>query len=247
MEISKAITYFVIAGAMLALPEILQVASVATVGNSIAATPGSIGQLNNVLNDGISQVSSMIGMLSYIMGLGFGIKGALALKEYIEYGGQSSISSENKYKKPAPPPPVKVNLNKEVKVENSQPIKDIFKKEKLYDYDFEDKELSELGIQIQNKVKYLKDHSFLKKDMEALLMVENTEKEYLKNIHQSYIDIPASKRGSKKIDNSPYSLTFRQLNLLLQGLDEIENKIVNHNVMNQKANEIFLKQKVANM
>jgi hypothetical protein len=83
--------------------------------------------------------------------------------------------------------------------------------------------------------------------MESLLMVENTEKEYLSKIHQDYIEVPFSKRGNKKMENSPYSLASRQLELLLKGLDEIENKIVNHNVMNQKANEIFLKQKVASM
>jgi hypothetical protein len=245
MGISKPITLFVISAMMLALPEFLQVAN-ETVGvvNSVAQ-PGSIGELSKNLNDSMSQI---IGVMSYIMGIMFGIKGALALKEYSEYGGgpRNYSSTEKKVEKSAPPP-VKVNLDKESKAEKVEPIKDMFKKEKLYDYDFEDKDLNELGVQIQNKVKYLKGHSFLQKDMESLLMVENTDKEYLKVIHEKYIEIPFSKRGNNKIGNSPYSLTTSQLELLLKGLDEIENKIVKNNIMDQKANEIFLKQKVASM
>jgi hypothetical protein len=246
MGISKPITLFVISAMMLALPEFLQVAN-ETVGvvNSVAQ-PGSIGELSKNLNDSMSQI---IGVMSYIMGIMFGIKGALALKEYSEYGGGPRTYSSSEKKPEIAVPVAKVNLNKEAKiaVDKVEPIKDMFKKEKLYDYDFEDKDLNELGVQIQSKVKYLKNHSFLQKDMESLLMVENTEKEYLSKIHQDYIEVPFSKRGNKKMENSPYSLASRQLELLLKGLDEIENKIVNHNVMNQKANEIFLKQKVASM
>lgn len=246
MGISKPITLFVISAMMLALPEFLQIAN-ETVGvvNS-GVQPGSIGQLSNNLNDSMSQMTDILGVMSYIMGIMFGMKAALAFKEYAEYGDgpRNYSSTEKKVESPAP---AKVNLNKEVKVAKIEQVKDIFKKEKLYNFDFEDKELSELGVQIQNKVKYLKAHNFVQKDMESLLMVENTEKEYLSTIHQDYIGVPFSKRGNKKMENSSYCLASRNLELLLKGLDEIENKIVSHNVMNQKANEIFLKQKVANM
>lgn len=244
----KVIVNFIISAIMLALPNFLGAFTGDMQSSSAAGTPANIANLAQNMQ---SMLTNIMAPLAYIMGIIFGIKGALALKEYAEYGdGPRSYSSTEKKPETKAVSAAKVNLNKEVKVaiKKIEEVKDaVFKKEKLYDYDFEDKDLSELGVQIQNKVKYLKDHSFLQKDMESLLMVENTDKEYLRVIHEKYVEIPFSKRGNKKMENSPYSLTASQLELLLKGLDEIENKIVKNNIMDQKANEIFLKQKVANM
>jgi hypothetical protein len=247
MGIEKAIGSFVVSGMMLSMPSlIVLLTGDMQSSNSAVGTPANIADLAQNM-----QLMNIIVPAYYIMGIVFAIKGTLALKEYAEYGDgpRSYSSTENKPEKPAVKQ-TKVNIDKEIKIakiEKNELIKDMFKKEKLYDYDFEDKDLNELGVQIQNKVKYLKGHSFLQKDMESLLMVENTDKEYLKVIHEKYIEIPFSKRGNNKIGNSPYSLTTSQLELLLKGLDEIENKIVKNNIMDQKANEIFLKQKVASM
>lgn len=247
MSMEKAIGSFVVSAIMLSLPSFMGVLVGDIQGSSSFGTSSNIA--NSVQNMQL-MITDIMGPLSYIMGIAFAIKGAFALKDYAEYGDGPRSYSATMKKPETVVPTEKVNLNKEIKVkkmEKTEPIKDMFKKEKLYDYDFEDKDLNELGIQIQNKVKYLKGHSFLQKDMESLLMVENTDKEYLKLIHEKYMEIPFSKRGNKKIEKSPYSLTTSQLEILLKGLDEIEDKIVKNNIMDQKANEIFLKQKVANM
>jgi hypothetical protein len=257
MEIRVPITYMAIAAMLLALPEFLDIASTTVVATGPAMVSESVegaknfSDLTNNMQTSMSQIAPIIGYMCYLMGIMFGMKAIFAFKAHAEYYGGVEIhaSNEKKIKNPVQQS-AKVNLNKEIKIDTvkkTESVKDMFKKEKLYEYDFEDKELSELGVHVQNKVKYLKGHNFLQKDMEALLMVENTEKEYLKSIHQSYIEIPFAKRGDKKIENSPYNLTMRQLNVLLQGLDDIENKIVQSNIMDQKANERFLKQKVASM
>jgi len=238
----KVITYFIMSAMMLSMPSLMSVIGLGDLGSEVVANPNNVNQIAQNIK---LQIIPIFYTISYIIGIGLSIRGALALKEYAD-GPRTYSSNEEKVERPAPPPPMKVNINKEAKDEKIELVNDMFKKPKL-DYDFEDKDLNELGIQIQNKVKYLKGHNFLQKDMEALLMVENTEKEYLKSIHQTYIEIPFSKRGNIKMEKSPYSLAYSQLNLLLESLDEIENKIVDHNVMNQRANEIFLKEKLANM
>jgi hypothetical protein len=110
--------------------------------------------------------------------------------------------------------------------------------------DFEDKELNRLAQKIQNKVNFLQDKPLIKRDIESSLMIEKIQDEYLKAIHESYISIPPNKRGNVNIPDSSYDLTLRQINLILEGLDKIEDKIVNHGNIKQRTNEIFLKEKI---
>lgn len=245
MKLSRVMTYWAIAGILMAMPNLMLdgTENIASVANS--------GALSQAVENTQSMIASVLSLISYITGIGFGIKGALALKEYNENPSSYTANEENY--KPAPLPLQKVNIQK-AKSYNSivnTPDDTVYSKsvpkEKTYDYNFEDSELNQLGIKIQAKVKYLISHKFLQKDMESLLMIENTKNEYLRIIHESYIDIPNDKRGNENIEGSPYELTSKQLNLLLKGLEQVEDKIVSDNIMNQKANEIFLKQKVANM
>lgn len=247
MELSRVITYFAVAAILVAMPDLMMTTSV-TFG---AVAPVTNSGLSQSLDNTQIRIIDILSLISYLTGIGFGIKGALALKEYNENPGSYTVKEE--ISRPAPPPPQKVNIQKAksyesiVKTIDDTVYSKAVPKQKLYDYDFEDKELNQLGVQIQGKVKYLIGHKFLQKDMESLLMVENTEKEYLEAIHKKYIEVLYYRRGNKSMENSPYNLTFRQLNLILKGLDEIEEKIVKNNIMDQKANEIFLKQKIASM
>lgn len=247
MELSRVITYFAVSAILVAMPDLMMTTS----GTFGAVAPATSSGLSPSLDNTQIRIIDILSLMSYIIGIGFGIKGALALKEYNENPGSYTVNEETS--KPAPPPPQKVNIQKAksyesiVKTTDDTVYSKAIPKQKIYDYDFEDKELNELGVRIQSKVKYLKGHSFLQKDMESLLMVENTEKEYLRVVHESYIDIPSDKRGNRSTEGSPYDLASKQLNLLVEALDQIEDKIVNHNIMNQKANEIFLKEKIANM
>lgn len=139
-----------------------------------------------------------------------------------------------------------VNLTKIAQEEIQSAIKQI-NKENDIPFNFKNNELNKLVIEILNKLEYLKNHVYIQKDIESALMVEKTEKEYILKIHKNYIDIPENKRGKNGIKNSPYNLTFKQLKLLISGLDEIENKIVKDSLMKQKINEKFLKEKVGSI
>lgn len=114
-------------------------------------------------------------------------------------------------------------------------------------FDFNNAELNSLVNEILKKLDYLKNHEFVSRDMDSLLLVEKIGQEYLQKIHKNHINIPENKRDNKSTEYNPYELTFNQLNLLLKGLDEIENRIVKDGVINQRATEIFLKEKVGNM
>lgn len=120
-------------------------------------------------------------------------------------------------------------------------------KEEINYYDFQNEHLNKLVIKIQEKLKYLKGHELIRKDMEVTLLIENIQSEYLSKIFKTYIQIPENKREEKKEINSPFSLTANQLNIILSGLEEVENRIVNNNIMNQKAHEIFLKEKMGSI
>lgn len=114
----------------------------------------------------------------------------------------------------------------------------------IFKGDFEDKELNLLVQKIQNKVNFLQYKPIIKRDIESSLMLDKIQNEYLNTIHESYMSIPPSKRGNINIPNSSYDLTMRQLNLILDGLDKIEDRIVENNLVHQKATEVFLKEKI---
>jgi hypothetical protein len=83
--------------------------------------------------------------------------------------------------------------------------------------------------------------------MEILLIIENTKTQYLPKVFNDYIQTPKNKIGNKEDNQSPYSLALNQLHIILNGLDAIEERIVKNNVMAQKANEIFLKEKMGSI
>lgn len=134
---------------------------------------------------------------------------------------------------------IKVNIKKD---KNSE-VNNI----ETFKGDFEDKELNHLIHKIKNKVIFLQNNHIIKKDIESSLMLEQIQSEYLNAIHESYISIPASKRGNINIPNSSYDLTMRQLNLILDGLDKIEDRMVENNMDQQKVTEVFLKEKIISL
>jgi hypothetical protein len=143
--------------------------------------------------------------------------------------------------------PNSVNLEKEEVINNPVNIDhDLFKKRNL-EINFDNMELNSITHQILEKVKELKDNEIVKKDMEIWLVIENTKSEYLPRVFYDYIQIPKNRLGIKEDKQSPYSLTLNQLNIILNGLDAIEERIVKNNIMSQKANEIFLKEKMGSI
>ena len=113
--------------------------------------------------------------------------------------------------------------------------------------DFENEELNKLVKLIKDKAQQLKGNSVVKSDMESLLLVEKSEYDYIKKIHDSYMSIPSHKRKVFFKKRNPFDMAKNQLNMLLEGLDDVENKIVEHAIFNQQVNEKFLKEKMTSI
>lgn len=120
---------------------------------------------------------------------------------------------------------------------------ELFKKPTM-EFDFQDMILNTIVSQILEKVKYLKNHDIVKKDMEIALIVENTKTQYLKQTLNTYMNVPKYKRGIIEDKESPIYSAKEQLNTILDGLNKVEDRILNNTLMSQKANEIFLKEKM---
>jgi hypothetical protein len=253
MYLQRAIVKLMVSAMMLSLPSFLKITT-EVMGSPQATTavqPGSIGELTVNLSSSISQMGDLMGAMGYIMGLMFGMMAMLDFKRHAEGEGHY-VDDENESK--SHNEETKVNLEKAVEKEGLAVFVDLKKdiqetviSKNENPLDFKNTELNNLVKEILGKVEYLKNHGYLQKNMESALMVEKTEAEYLFRIHKNYMDIPANKREIKGVEDSPYDSTFNQLSLIITGLDEIENKIVKDSVMKQKANEIFLKEKVSYM
>jgi hypothetical protein len=157
------------------------------------------------------------------------------------YAGSSFIENNQKDNK-------LVSLDKtpsmsEVIVDKNE---DLFKKP-MIEFDFQDIGLNTIVSQILEKVKYLKNHDIVKKDMEIALIIENTRTQYLKQILNTYMNIPKYKRGIVEDKESPIYSAMAQLNTVLDGLNKVEERILKNTLMSQKANEIFLTEKMKNI
>lgn len=170
-----------------------------------------------------STAFSILSLLSYVISIGFGVKSALQWKAYNEFHMANELE------------------------QSGWEITPVVSEEVYENIIFDNYELNQLVDAIKEKLDYLKNNSHVAKDVESKVMIKKTETDYLRRIHRNYMDVPVKKRGEKGIEDSPYDLTFNQLSLLLQALDQIEDKIVQHIVIDQKATQIILKEKVANM
>jgi hypothetical protein len=91
--------------------------------------------------------------------------------------------------------------------------------------DFESNELNSLVKKIKSKSINLQKNKSVIADMSYMFILQKADSSYLEKIHSMYMDVPPKKRGEKGIENSPYNLTYNQLNLIVNILDEIEAKV----------------------
>jgi hypothetical protein len=177
----------------------------------------------------VDSMTILIGTMGYIIGLVFFIMGITGIHN--EMKGNSFVEKKENIK-------LKEEDTKESVVLKKEEVKASV-------IDFENKELNFLLFEIQSKIKELKNNNGVMKDIESVHMITQTEEKYLYDIHNSYISIPAKKRNQLFKKDNPFDLTKNQLNLLLRGLNDIEDKMINDKIFNQKVNEKFLKEKIA--
>jgi len=197
------------------------ISGIMLIPQNIGSSP--IQQANLNIISRVSEMLHIIGYSGYVMGLIFFIQAAIEFKKFNE-GMPEKV----------------MDFIADVKIHEKVDIK----KEKI---DIEDKDLNRIMNEIIAKNNYLKNHDLVKENIEYIHMIENTESKYLPNIYNNFIVIPKEKRNQIHNKNNPYILTLNQLNLLLNGLIVIEDNILEKTIMNQKVNEIFLKEKMGSI
>lgn len=239
----KVITLFIIAGMMLGMPEIMQTLT-ATMGTEVTANSGSLGQVTNNIQASFQGITNLISAMSYIAGIGFALKGVLALKEYAEYGDyQSNQTSEvaapivkkTEEKKTEP-----ISLKKE---EVTTVIKPVEKEQFKFNLDFENKTLNNKLGNIEKLINTIVSLPVLEQDVENKVLLSSTQEKYVKQIHKAYISIPQELRDRDIKGSTATQLALEQLILVENGLLEMETELLKQQVSDLNIMSRFLKEK----
>lgn len=240
----KVITLFIIAGMMLALPEMMQTLTTATMGTEVTANSGSLGQLTNNIQTSFQEINNLISAMSYIMGIAFGLKGMLALKEYAENGDyQSSEEYEVKttiVQKPEEKKTEPISLKKE---EVKTVIKPVEKEQFKFNLDFENKTLNNKLGNIEKLINTIVSLPVLEQDVENKVLLSSTQEKYVKQIHTAYVSIPKELRDREIKGSTATQLALEQLILVENGLLEMETELLKQQVSDLNIMSRFLKEK----
>ena len=79
-EMSRAIIFLIVSIMMLTMPSMMSSLT------SLTMTGAGDSAINKSMVDMMQSMTSLVGAMSYIVGIAFGFKGVLAFKEYAEYG-----------------------------------------------------------------------------------------------------------------------------------------------------------------
>lgn len=221
---SSAVSKLIVAIMMLAFPSLLKM-----VVGTMSVDPmhgGSFSELTSAAQNMTESMVSIMGVMAYVSGLIMGVSALMEFKRYAD--GDVVYSSDLKSIE-------EESINQETVIVSENNL------------DFENEELNKLMNSIRGKAKQLKENAIVKTDIESLLLVEKSEYDYIKKIHDSYISIPLNKRRVLFKKKNPFDMAKDQLNMLLDGLDNVENKIVEHAMFNQQVNEKFLKEKMTSI
>lgn len=250
----KALTYMIIAALMLFMPEFLHILTIA-MGNGAVENSGQLGQMSNNISNSMKSITDLMGAMSYIVGIAFGLKAALAFKEYNEtYGLGYDYKEKDKTpiidltdekKKPEAKP---VDLKKEesvvLKKEEIKPVPKVME-EKLFkfDLDFENKILNDRLSNIEKLINSILHIPVLKDDIENKVLLSSTQEKYVKQIHTAYIAIPKELRDREVRGSTATKLALEQLILVENGLLEMESGLLNQQVSDLNIMSRFLKEK----
>lgn len=241
---SRAIIFLIVSIMMLTMPSMMSSLTSATM------TGAGDSAINKSMVDMMQSMTSLVGAISYIMGIAFGFKGVLAFKEYAEYGDglystqnlkeetTVNLVKNNTFNKE------KINLEKEEKLE----IKPIVKEEFKFNLDFEHELLNKKLSDIEKIISFIISLPALENDIDSKLLVSSTQTKYVTEIHKSYIAIPKELRDRIVKNSTATALAMEQLILIENGLREVENELLSEqlkdlNIMNRFLKEKFPEQK----
>lgn len=221
---SKAITYFMMAVMLLVMPQFLGVLTVANVNENV--TP-----LTQATNQMMESMASLINIMSYISGIVFGLKGAIAFKEYADGGSYSNTKSNEKEI---------IKVEKEVLDIKKEEIKIV---EFKFNLDFENKLLNSKLFDIEKVINSIIALPVLENDLESKNLVSSTQEKYIQQIHTAYIAIPKELRDKQIKNSTATALAMEQMILIENGLIEIENELLNQQIKDLNIMNRFLKEK----
>lgn len=230
---SRVLTLFIMAAMMLAMPNLMKI-MMDTMGPETVANAGSLGEMTNSIKDATSNMMNMMGVISYIAGIGFMFKAVLALKQYNEEGGYS-VPVTNQYKEKEVP---KVSLVKE-----EVKVKEVIVEKFKFNLDFESKVLNNKLIDIEKVINSIISLPVLENDIENKVLVSSTQEKYVNQIYTAYIAIPKPLRDKQVKNSTATALALEQLILLENGLIEIENELLNQQIKDLNIMSRFLKEK----
>lgn len=236
---SRAITFMIISIMMFAMPSMMSSLT------SVTMTGAGDAALNKSMADMVQSMTSLIGSMSYIMGIAFGFKGVLAFKEYAEYG-DGSYSTQNLEEKNTvnliknnTSDKEKINLEKEEKLE----IKPIVKEEFKFNLDFEHELLNKKLSDIEKIISFIISLPALENDIESKLLVSSAQTKYITEIHKSYTAIPKELRDRIVKESTATALTMEQLILIENGLRDVENELLSEQLKDLNIMNRFLREK----
>jgi hypothetical protein len=214
----KAIMLFIVSAMLLAMPELLN--AVQPVAAVTVAEPGTLGAMTSNIQDSMASITSLISAMAYMAGLMFGIKGAIALKQYNETGG--SYSYEDK----------KEEIIEEPKVKIQKTVSSI-----------NDKKIELLVEIIKTKSKDLLANPQINNEIELKHIAEKSVSAYLPKVIDTYMAIsPELRKKNVKDGLSAHDMTCQQLELIHSGLCEIELKLLSKDHDRLKVSGKFLNQ-----
>lgn len=179
-----------------------------------------------------SNILSILSPISYITGIGFGIIGIVKFREELDGGVSHSTYTPVQEVK-------KVEVPKE---EVKKPV--IVEKPTTSSLEMEDKALNEKVKAIIDKINVLLQKELIQKDIQNRMLLIQTRDEYLPKIAKHYTTIPKEMRNKSVQGNlTANDMAHKQLDLILDAVEEVEDNVLNEQTKEMRVMERFLKNK----
>lgn len=200
--------------------------------------PGaSNGELGPLVIQMQSNILSILSPLSYISGIGFLIIGIVKFKEELDGGVSHSTYT------PVVKPAVKQE-EKKVEAPKEDPRKPIVVENPINSLEMEDKSLNDKVKVIVDKINLLLQKELIQKDIQNKMLLTQTRDEYLPKIAKHYTTIPKEMRNKSVQGNlTANDMAHKQLDLILEAIQEVEDNVLNEQTKEMRVMERFLKNK----
>lgn len=212
---------------MLALPSLMS-SLIGTMPDQ-GATSGSLAAVASQMQ---SSLLSLISPMCYITGIGLTLLGIIKFKEYLD-GGESYSTYT----------PI-VQEEKKVETPKEEIKKPVIEKPLLNPLDMEDKDLNAKVKIIIDKINILLAKELVQKDIQNKMLLTQTKDEYLPKIAKHYTTIPKEMRNKSVQGHlTANDMAHKQLDLILEAVQEVEDNVLNEQTKEMRVMERFLKNK----